>query len=124
MTAVIKKFAKAPAEKLDYAVDYGKELTRLGDTIASSQWIVPSSTVDGPGNQAIRLDDGVTVDYGESSPSPVFSQGGTLFTDLKVIIYLTGGTLGKEYVVENRIITASGRKYARRIKLVIQDKTA
>jgi hypothetical protein len=111
MTAVIKKFAKAPAEKLDYA-------------IASSQWIVPSNTVDGPGNQSVSLDDGVTVDYGEASPSPVFSQGGTLFTDLKVIIYLTGGTLGKEYVVENQIVTTAGRKYARRIKLVIQDKTA
>lgn len=124
MTAVIKKFAKAPAEKLDYAIDYGKELTRLGDTIASSQWIVPSNTVDGPGNPAIRLDDGVTVDYGETSPSPVFSQGGTLFTDFKSIIYLLGGTLGKEYVVENRIVTTGGRKYARRIKIVIQDKTA
>lgn len=123
MTAVIKKFAKAPAEKLDYAIDYGKELTRLGDTIASSQWIVPSNTVDGPGNPAIRLDDGVTANYSETSPSPVFSQGGTSFADLKVIIYLIGGTLGKEYVVENRIVTALGRKYARRIKIVIQDKT-
>lgn len=124
MTAVIKKFAKAPAEKLDYAVDYGKELTRLGDTIASSQWIVPSNTVDGPGNQAIQLNDGVTVDYGGSSPSPVFSQGGTLFTDTKAMIHLSGGTLQNEYVVENRIATAAGREYARRIKIVVQEKSA
>ena len=124
MTAVIKKFAKAPAEKLDYAIDYGKELTRLGDTIASSLWIVPSDTVDEAGNQAIALDDGVTVDYSEASPSPVFSQGGTLFTDTKATIHLSGGTLAQEYTLENRIVTTAGRKYARRIKIVIQDKSA
>jgi hypothetical protein len=122
MTAVIKKFAKAPAEKLDYAVEYGKELARLEDTIASSQWIVPSNTVDGPGNQAVSLDDGVTVDYGETSPSPVFGQGGTLFTDTKATIHLSGGTLAQEYTLENRIVTAAGRKYSRRITIVVQAK--
>lgn len=122
MAAIIKKFAKAPAEKLDYAIDYGRELIRLGDTIASSVWIVPSNTTDAPGNQAIRLDEGVTVDYGETSPSPVFSQGGTLFTDTKATIYLSGGTLAKEYTLENRIVTAAGRKYTRRIAITVQAK--
>ena len=92
------------------------------DTIASSQWIVPSNTVDGPGNQAVSLDDGVAVDYGETSPSPVFSQGGTLFTDTKATIHLSGGTLAQEYTLENRIVTAAGRKYSRRIIIVIQNK--
>lgn len=122
MAAIIKKFVKAPAEKLDYAIDYGRELIRLGDTIASSVWIVPSNTTDAPGNQAIRLDEGVTVDYGETSPSPVFSQGGTLFTDTKATIYLSGGTLAKEYTLENRIVTAAGRKYTRRIAITVQAK--
>ena len=122
MTVVIKKFAKAPSEKLDYAIEYGKELIRLGDTIASSRWIIPSNTVDAPGNQAVSLDDGVTVNYSESSPSPVFSQGGTLFTDTKATIYLSGGTLAQEYILENRIITAAGRKYSRRIIIVVQAK--
>jgi hypothetical protein len=66
----------------------------------------------------------VTVDYSEASPSPVFSQGGTSFTDTKAIIFLSGGTLTKEYIAENRITTVDGRKYARRIKIVIEDKTA
>lgn len=123
MTAVIKKFTKAPAETLDYAMDYGKELTRLGDTIATSIWIIPSNTVDGPGNEAIHLDDGVTVNYSETSPSPIFSQGGTLYTTAKAIIYLSGGVLTKEYIVENRIMTVGGRKYARRVKIIMQDKT-
>ncbi len=66
----------------------------------------------------------MTVDYGETSPSPVFSQGGTLFTDTKATIHLSGGTLAQEYTLENRIVTAAGRKYTRRIKIVIQDKSA
>ena len=55
MTLVIKKFAKAPAERLYYTIDYGKKLTRLTDTI------------------------------------------------------------------ENRITTAGGRKYARRIQIAVQN---
>ena len=120
--ALIKKFAKAPAEKLDYSVDYAPELSGLEDTIASSLWIVPSDTVDDAGNQAISLDDDVTVDYSEDSPSPTFTQGGTAFTDTKATIHLNGGTLGEEYTVENRIVTASGRQYTRHIIIVIQDK--
>lgn len=119
---LIQKFAKAPAEKLDYAVDYSLELSGLEDTIASSLWVVPSNTVDGPGNQAIALDDDVDMDYGEGSPYPTFSQGGTLFTDTKATINLNGGTLGEEYTVENRIVTAAGRQYTRHIIIVIQDK--
>ena len=119
---LIQKFAKAPAEKLDYAVDYSLELTGLGDTITSSLWVVPSNTVDGPGNQVISLDDGVSADYSEDSPSPTFSQGGTLFTDTKATINLDGGTLSKEYTVENRIMTTAGRQYTRHIIIVIQDK--
>lgn len=119
---LIQKFAKAPAERLDYAVDYAEELSGLEDTITSSLWIVPSEMVDGPGNQAISLDDGVGVDYGEDTPSPIFSQGGTLFTDTKAVIHLSGGTLGEEYTIENRITTTAGRQYTRHIIIVIQDK--
>lgn len=119
---LIKKFAKAPAEKLDYAVDYAQELSGLEDSIASSLWIVPSDTVDDVGNQAVSLDDGVTVDYSEDSPSPIYALGGTLFTDTKATIHLSGGTLGEEYTVENRITTAAGRQYTRHIIIVIQDK--
>lgn len=117
--ALIKKFAKAPAEKLDYAVDYAQELNGLEDTIASSLWIVPSDTVDDAGNQAIALDDGVTVDYSEDLPSPTYALGGTLLTDTKATIHLSGGTLGEEYTIENRITTSDGRRYARQIVMQI-----
>lgn len=120
--ALIKKFAKAPAEKLDYAVDYAQELAGLEDTIASSLWIVPSDTVDDAGNQAVSLDDGVTVNYSEDSPSPTYALGGTLFTDTKATIHLSGGTLGEEYTVENRITTADGRRYTRQIVIQVVEK--
>lgn len=120
--ALIKKFAKAPAEKLDYSVDYAQELSGLEDTIAYSLWIVPSDTVDDVGSQAVSLDDGVTVDYSEDSPSPTYAQSGTLFTDSKATINLSGGTLNEEYTVENRITTADGRRYARQIIIQVQGK--
>lgn len=121
MSPVIKKFAKAPAERLDYTIDYGKELTRLTDTIVSSVWIVPSNMADSIANQAIHLDDGVSVNYEENSPTPVFSQGAASFTATTVTIYLSGGTFNNQYIVENRITTAGGRKYARRILITIQN---
>lgn len=120
--SLIKKFAKAPAEKLDYAVDYAQELTGLEDTIASSLWIIPSNMADDAGNQAISLDNGVTMDYSEDSPSPTYALGGTLFTDTKATIHLSGGTLGKEYTVENRITTANGRRYARQIIIQVVER--
>lgn len=121
MSPVIKKFAKAPAERLDYTIDYAKELTRLTDTIVSSVWIVPSNMADSIANQAIHLDDGVTLNYDENSPSPVFSQGGVSFTDSTTTIYLSGGTLNNPYIVESRITTAGGRRYARRIQIAVQN---
>jgi hypothetical protein len=122
MSAVIKKFAKAPAERLDYTIDFGAELTRLADTIAASSWVIPSNTVDGSGNTAIHLDDSVSVNYDETSPAPVYTQGGTSFTDTTATVYLSGGTLGEEYIAENRITTADGRKYTRRIIIAIQER--
>ncbi len=121
MTSVIKKFAKASAERLDYTIDYGKELTRLTDTIVSSVWIVPSNMADSIANQAIHLDDGVSVNYEENSPTPVFSQGGVSFTSVAATIYLSGGTLTNQYTIENRITTAGGRRYARRIQIAVQN---
>lgn len=121
MSLIIKKFAKAPAERLDYTIDYGKELTRLTDTILSSLWVVPSNMLDGVANQAIHLDNGVTLSYDENSPTPVFSQGGVSFTSTAATIYLSGGTLTNEYIVENRITTAGGRMYARRIVIAVQN---
>lgn len=123
MPTPIKKLPKAPYELLDYAADYTRELAKDNDSIASSFWIVPSDTVDGSGNVAIKLKDNITVNYDVDNPSPVYSQGGTLNSTTKAYIYLKGGTMDKEYLLENRIVTTKGRKYSRSMKIVIQPKS-
>ena len=124
MPTPIKKLPKAPYELLDYAADYTKELAKDNDTIASSLWIVPSDTVDGSGNTAIKLADNVTVNYDADNPSPVYSQGGVLNSATKSYIYLKGGVMDKEYLLENRIITAKGRRYSRSMIIKIQPKSS
>lgn len=103
---------------------YTKELAKDNDTIASSLWIVPSDTVDGAGNAAIKLADNVTVNYDADNPSPVYSQGGVLSSATKAYIFLKGGTMDKEYLLENRIITTKGRRYSRSLIIKIQPKSS
>lgn len=124
MAAMIKKIPKAPYELLDYCADYSKELAKDNDAIASSFWIVPSNTVDGSGNDAIKLTDGVTASYDVDNPSPTYSQGGTLNSSGKAYIYLEGGTMDKEYLVENRMVSVKGRRYSRSLIIKIQPKSS
>ncbi len=124
MPTPIKKLPKAPYELLDYAADYTKELAKDNDSIASAFWIVPSDTVDGPGNVSIKLADNVTVNYDVDSPSPVYSQGGVVNSTTKSYIYLKGGTLEREYLLENRMISAKGRRYSRSMIIKIQPKSS
>lgn len=116
------RFPKGPAELLDFKIDYASELATSSDTIQSSLWIVPSNTVDAPGNASVKLADGVTVNLSPDTPSPTYAQGGTQKTDTNVTILLSGGTLGNVYTVENRIITAQGRKHSRTIEIVIEQR--
>ncbi len=116
------RFPKGPAELLDFKIDYANELSKSSDTVQSSLWIVPSNTVDAPGNAAIKLVDGVTVNNHPDTPSPAYTQGGTEKTDTDVTILLSGGTLGNVYTVENRIITTQGRKHSRIIEIVIESR--
>ena len=120
----IKKFPKAPYELLDYKIDYSAELDREIDTIASSFWIAPSDTTDGAGNQAINLSDSITASYDKDAPTPTYQLGGTAFTDKAATIFVKGGALDKEYLLENRIVTVKGRKYSRSIKIGVQQKSA
>lgn len=121
MTTPIR-FPKGPAELLDFKIDYASELAASSDTIQSSLWIVPSNTVDAPGNASVKLADGITVNLSPDTPSPTYAQGGTQKTDTNVTILLSGGTLGNVYTVENRIVTVQGRKHSRTIEIVIEQR--
>lgn len=70
---------KDPDEYLDYKIKWSLRLA--GDTIASSEWIVP---------------DGIVGDQ-ESADTTTTT------------IWLNGGTLGRTYSIVNRIETEGGR---------------
>lgn len=70
---------KDPDEYLDYKIKWSARLA--GDTIASSEWIVP---------------DGIVGDQ-ESADTTITT------------IWLNGGTLGRTYSIVNRIETDGGR---------------
>ena len=74
-----QSFIKDPDATLDYTIDWSAWLED-GDTIAGSQWVVPTDlTQDAPATN----------------------------TDTTTTVWLSGGTAGADYVVTNRITTAS-----------------
>lgn len=89
------EFTKDPDSVLDFAVDWTKWLDE-GETIASSDWIIP---------------DGITEDT-DQPPS---------HTDTVATIWLTGGTDGAWLQVVNRITTNQGRTEDQTLSLHIEE---
>ena len=85
---------KDPAAKLDYGFDWAAFLG--AKTISSTSWNVPSDLIN----------NGSTV-----------NQANTVTT-----IILSGGTLGKQYVVTNQITMSDGTIDERSITILIQKK--
>lgn len=77
-------FAKDPDEVLDYLLDWSARLMP-GDTITTSQWIMPTPT---------------TGDIVKNSDAKTAST---------TTIWLSAGTDGKNYSIVNRVVTAGGR---------------
>lgn len=88
----MSRFNKDPDARLDYMVDWTSWLSE--DTIANSEWIVPSGLV-----------------Y-EADAN----------TDTTATVWLSGGDLGSSYDVVNRITTAAGRIDDRTIIIKIRQK--
>ena len=88
-------FYKAPAEKLDFQVDWTAFLE--GDTIASSAWAVEDD------NEDVTLSD----DTSTSSTATVWA---------------VGGNIGYSYALTNTIVTAAGRTEARTLYLDIVER--
>ena len=83
----LETFRKGPDEVLDYAGDWSAWLD--SDTITASTWTVP---------------DGLTKDS-------------DAFTDTTTTIWLSGGTLGEQYDLENCVETSAGRTACRTIRI-------
>lgn len=86
---------KDPDELLDYELDWSARLD--GDTIAESDWVVPDGIVKDP------------------------TKGDTS-TATTATIWLSGGELGEQYELTNRIETAAGRIMDQSARIKIRSK--
>lgn len=118
--SVIPKVFKDEFENLDYFIDYDLELALYSDSISTSTWIVPSSTAEAASTIVL---DGTSVDYDVDTPSPKYRDTVSDAVEIdgnQTTVFLSGGELGQTYRIMNRIVTTSGRKYARVFDLVIE----
>lgn len=88
----MKGFVQDPQATLDYNLDWSLWLD--GDTITLSTWVVESPLVGQSESEA----SGTTT------------------------IFISGGTAGNNYVIANKITTASGRVDERSIELRIRNR--
>lgn len=89
------QYVKDPQAVLDYACDWSAWLAAEGDTATAIDWTVP---------------DGLTQARAASR------DGG------KGTVWLSGGTVGEEYLLTCRITTAAGRIDDRTIRIVIRER--
>lgn len=80
---------KDPQAVLDYGVRWGEKWLQADETIVSSTWTVPAG---------ITKDSSDIVDSGKTT-----------------LVWLSGGTVGEEYVVTNHVTTSKNRQDDRSI---------
>ena len=91
---------KDPDEVLDYRLDWlgtaaePGPLFDLGDTISNSLWVVPAGIT----SESETNDDG------------------------SVTIWLSGGAIGENYEILNRITTVDGRVFDQTVKIKVKTK--
>lgn len=92
---------KDPDAVLDYTFDWTDYLADIGDTILDASVILAS---------------GIALDTAGHGPN------GFTFTSQKVIVWISGGTVGSKYQVTCRITTTGGRIDDRSIYLKIKER--
>lgn len=90
----MKAYTKDPDEYLDYGWDWTARLT-AGETITDSEWILDSTDL---------------IDTAED------------LTDAQSVVWLAGGTLGRRYLVTNRVTTDGGRTFDWSFTLDIRER--
>lgn len=98
---------KDPDEIEDWVCDWTARLAP-SDTIASSQWLVPSGIT--------KLTDSLTNNGSLWNGTTMIS--GRYFTT----VWLSGGTLGSAYELVNRITTTGGRTYDQTCKVKVKTR--
>lgn len=92
MPELLATYNKDPTEVLDYTIDW--ETLLDGDTITTSEWSV---------------DTGITQDSETE-------------TTTLAIIWVSGGTAGKQYALTNTIVTDAGRTRVRSIAINVIER--
>jgi len=87
-------FTKDPQAVLDYAIDWTKWLDEVGDSIETSTWIVPTGLTKVTETNTSKL----------------------------ATVWLSGGTVGENYTVTNRITTVGGRADDRSITIRVRER--
>ena len=99
MAAEIPTYDKTPSELLDFSVDWTEWLAgpdgTLTDTINSSSWLFPTTP-----------DTALVDDHDDNS-------------DKVITKWVSGGTVGRVYVLTNSIVTVADRHASRTIKIYI-----
>lgn len=85
---------KDPDEVLDYVIDWSLRLD--SDIISSSTWSVTEGT-------------GLTIDA-------------DTYADTTATVWLSGGTDGERYTLNNRIVTVAGRTMDQSVKIRIKPR--
>lgn len=98
------RFTKDPAAVLDYKFDW-KALTNGS---GSSDWLASGETISA---RTITADTGITVDSSSITD-----------TNTSVTVWLSGGTVGSNYVVACKIVTSAGRTDERSIVIEARNR--
>src|SRR5271166_6878394 len=100
MVDTVVTWSKDPKGVLDYLLDWTQYLP-VGDTITASTWSVAN------------------IQPADVTPLVV---GTTTHTAATTTVWLSGGTVGVSYVVENQIVTTNGRTDERSCKVTVKER--
>ena len=101
-----KIIPKDPSGKLDFKFDWAALTNESGDT----DWL------DTDGGETISTKT-VTVPAGITKVSDALAD-----TNTSILIWLSGGTDGNDYVVACKIVTSANREDTRRMKIQVRDR--
>ena len=88
---------KDPDERLDYMMNWAREMQARNDSIIKSEWFI----VDDDGSLTIESDG---------------------LSGHKSYVWLTGGDHGRGYQLTNRVHTSGGRIFDRSVLLLVVEK--
>ena len=92
-------------ERLDFAVNYRRELSEFADTVATSVWAIDPSA-------------GVTLDDDTINNAAVTLGGETIPAYMMTSTYVAGVSVGA-YVLTNTATTTQGRVFVRSINIAV-----